>query len=148
MCQCRYSSVSRLPIGQERRCSLSIHLNSSPNHAASGPRTYYPLYVEGSVRSPSLERRSNRVDASITIADLLDRNSGTPARRDRKRPAFIVLIGNKAPAVVAEVGSITGPEGKKLTESGFQERIAEAMYRVLAGHNESKIVQSGHKAEL
>lgn len=122
---------------------LSIHVNSAPlSPAATGAELYCLNFADlpnGSAHSVKEQALEEKVDLSSEIAYTLQRELNTvyygdPARglQDPKRAPFVVLIGTVAPAVIAEVGFLTGPEGARLRQPDFQTKIAQALYRGLA----------------
>jgi N-acetylmuramoyl-L-alanine amidase len=154
----------RTRIANDRRADLflSIHVNSSPYHDASGSETYYLNFttsrvaLEVAARENAASNRSlhelqdliqkialrDKVEESREFAARLQSSlyvlsSKTVAGRNRgvKKAPFVVLIGAAMPSVLAEVGFVTNPrEGALLKRADQRQKIADALYRGLSGY--------------
>jgi N-acetylmuramoyl-L-alanine amidase len=142
---------------------LSIHANSSQLETASGVETYYLNFtsakdaLEVAARENSSSNKTvfelrdllqkiaqkdkaeesrefaTRVQAALTVAAA---RGGAPVRnRGVKRAPFVVLIGARMPSVLAEIGFVSNPRDETLLrKSEYRQRIAEALYKGLAGY--------------
>jgi N-acetylmuramoyl-L-alanine amidase len=113
-------------VGLPGRCALanaqsnavfvSIHTNSDPRGTGIGIETYY------------YTRKSARLAAAIHKQVV--RTAGTPDRRVRTRPLY-VLRKNSLPAVLVEVGFLTNAiEGPRIANSSsYRDQLAAAIVR-------------------
>jgi N-acetylmuramoyl-L-alanine amidase len=101
---------------QRNAVFVSIHTNSDPHGTGIGIETYF--YTRQSARL------ANAVQRQVV------RTAGTPDRRVRTRPLF-VLRKNRLPAILVEVGFLTNAiEGPKLYNSAsYRDLIAGAIAR-------------------
>lgn len=136
---------------------VSIHANSSRRDSAAGAETYFLSYqaTDDEARAvAALENNSMALDSGVTGATGLnlvlwdlaqsaflkessdlaetiqDRLNDTLGVRNRgiKQAPFRVLMGATMPAVLVEVAFISSPdEEKRLKDSGFKDRIADAI---------------------
>ncbi len=94
-------------------------------HADAGP----PAWRGATVYTQSLRDATGK--ASDSLADRITQQLRRiePARHDR-RADFVVLRTARIPSVLVETGYITNPaQERELTNRGFQERIAAAIFR-------------------
>jgi N-acetylmuramoyl-L-alanine amidase len=137
---------------------LSIHANSSDDHAARGVETYY-LNIKGTPDAMAVAARENAV-AQNTIHDLQDliakitqneklgesrefasdiqdslsqriqkTSRGVKNRGVRKAP-FVVLIGANMPSVLSEISFLSNPSDEQLLKKPeTRQRIAEGLYQ-------------------
>jgi len=142
---------------QQADLFLSIHANSSSSRRARGIETYYlsfatdPEALEVAARENAASQESihelpdlvkkialnEKVDESKEFAtdvqiELHDRLSKEiQQRKDRgvKKAPFMVLVGAKMPAVLAEIAFLSNPQEEKLLKTKQQrQKIAEALY--------------------
>jgi N-acetylmuramoyl-L-alanine amidase len=142
---------------------LSIHANSSAEPGARGVETYF-LNFTASPAALAVAARENAVsDRSvyelsdlvrrITLSDKIDESrefaedvqqslysglsAGNPGLKDRgvKQAPFVVLIGAHMPSILAEISFLTNPtDASELAQPAYRERLAEALYRGVAGY--------------
>jgi N-acetylmuramoyl-L-alanine amidase len=148
----------RAPMASRHKADLflSIHANASPNRSARGIETYY-LHFASDKRAEEVAARENATSAqtmqelpnivkAITLNNKLDESRdfaemvqsamvGHLADADRdladrgvKRAPFVVLIGAKMPAILAEIAFVSNrKEAALLKTSAYRQRIAEAL---------------------
>lgn len=131
---------------------LSIHANGSESPKARGIETYY-LDVASTDKASEIIAARENVDSGYSIQELekllkgiIQESKSEDSRRlagyvqqalvqatgaiDRgvKHARFVVLIGTNVPAVLIETGFVSNPtEGRKLTTSAYQHKIATAI---------------------
>lgn len=94
---------------------VSIHANASPRASINGSETYY-------LTPQSLA-------LAQTIQDELAVVLGIPSR-GVKTANFLVLRDSGIPTVLVETAFISHADGEaQLRDSGFRQRVAEAVYR-------------------
>lgn len=102
---------------------VSLHMNSAPNKKANGMEVYYA-------------RSNNKVSSigltSQTLArrmhDQLESNLSIPSR-GVKKAEFYVLRHNTVPAILVELGFISGnKDHNKITSSSYQKNAAKNIY--------------------
>jgi N-acetylmuramoyl-L-alanine amidase len=145
---------------------LSIHANSSRDHAARGIETYY-LNLKGSTEAMEVAARENataqggvhdlqdlvlkitrteKIDESKELAediqDSLSRriqktNKPVKNRGVRKAP-FVVLIGAAMPSILTEISFLSNPADEQLLKKPEQrQKVAEGLYQGVASYLES-----------
>ncbi len=145
---------------------LSIHGNSSAIASATGVETYY-LSVSSSKQALEVAARENAASTQ-SIADLenllqkialnekikesvefasrmqtaLANGTGAAGKAARNRGVrkapFIVLIGAKMPAILAEVGFISNPqEEDAMRTSEYRDKLAEAILKGIESYGQS-----------
>src|SRR6266704_147894 len=145
---------------------ISIHANSSRDHAARGIETYY-LNLKGSAEAMEVAARENataqggvhdlqdlvlkiarteKIDESKELAediqDSLSRriqktNKPVKNRGVRKAP-FVVLIGADMPSVLTEISFLSNPADEQLLKKPEQrQKVAEGLYQGVASYLES-----------
>ena len=149
----------RAEIANEQHADLflSIHANSSQAQSATGIETYY-LSVSGTKAAMEVASRENaasqksmgdlsgllqqivlndKVRESVEFAgkvqSALVANTGSPGARSRnrgvRRAPFIVLIGAKMPAILAEVGFLSNAQEEAgMRKPEYRDRMAQALY--------------------
>jgi N-acetylmuramoyl-L-alanine amidase len=148
----------RTAIANENRADLflSIHANSSPNPATSGPETYFlnfnshPAALDVAARENAGSEKSvaslrdlvqaitlnDKIAESETFARMVQASvpgragKGKANARDRgtKRAPFVVLIGASMPSALAEIGFLSNPnDASNLRNPEYRQRIAEAL---------------------
>ena len=137
---------------------ISIHANSSHDHAARGVETYYLNFatsqdaMEVAARENALSQssihelqdllnkiaRNEKIEeskefASDVQASLSKRlQQTTQAERDRgvKKAPFVVLIGANMPSILSEISFLSNPNDERLLKKGDQrQRVAEGLFR-------------------
>lgn len=131
---------------------LSIHANSSESPQANGIETYYLDVNSTDKTSEKIAARENAnsgysiQELESLLQGLLQESKSEDSRRlaeqvqqrlvqvtgaaDRgvKHARFVVLIGANVPSILIETGFVSNPtEGKKLTTSSYQHKIATAI---------------------
>jgi len=145
---------------------ISIHANSSRDHAARGIETYY-LNLKGSAEAMEVAARENataqggvhdlqdlvlkitrteKIDESKELAediqDSLSRriqktNKPVKNRGVRKAP-FVVLIGAAMPSILTEISFLSNPADEQLLKKPEQrQKVAEGLYQGMASYLES-----------
>ena len=131
---------------------LSIHANGSENSKAEGIETYYLSVANTDKAAADIAAREN-ADSGYSIQELeallkgiIQESKSEDSKRlarhiqqalvqatgavDRgvKHARFVVLIGTNVPAILIETGFVSNPaEGRKLTTSAYQHKIATAI---------------------
>ncbi len=158
---------SRPQIANSKKADLfvSVHVNSSPMKEAAGMETYY-LSFTTSRQAMDLAARENassqhsvhdlkdlvqqiamreKLDESREFAGRVQRSlspvSPAPAaakNRGVKRAPFVVLIGARMPAILAEIGFISNTkEEAMMKRPDYRQKLAEALYRGIAQYAET-----------
>jgi N-acetylmuramoyl-L-alanine amidase len=145
---------------------LSIHANSSRDHAARGIETYY-LNLKGSAEAMEVAARENassqegvhelqdlvkriarteKIDESRELAeDIQDslakrvEKSGKSIRnRGVRKAPFVVLIGADMPSILTEISFLSNPADEKLLKQPEQrQKMAEGLYQGVASYLQS-----------
>jgi len=131
---------------------LSIHANGSESPKAKGIETYYMSVTSTDKAAEDIAAREN-ADSGYSIQELevllkgiIQQSKIEDSKRlakhvqqalvqatgavDRgvKHARFVVLIGTNVPAILIETGFVSNPtEGRKLTTSAYQHKIANAI---------------------
>ncbi len=145
---------------------VSIHANSSHDHAARGIETYYlnfatsPDSMEVATRENALAQssihdlqdlikkiaRNEKIEESKELAsDIQDSLSHrlqvisqNEKNRGVKKAPFIVLIGANMPSVLSEVSFISNPADEKLLRKSDQrDRVAQGLYHGISSYLDS-----------
>lgn len=103
---------------------ISLHMNSASSSSANGTEVYYSV----SNNSKSFGGITSKAMATLFKNNLIDnlnmKNRGT------KSAAYYVLKHNTVPAVLIELGFISGnADYSKLTSSSFQKKAAKTIYK-------------------
>jgi len=145
---------------------ISIHANSSRDHAARGIETYY-LNLKGSAEAMEVAARENataqggvhelqdlvmkiarteKIDESKELAaDIQDSlakriqktNKPVKNRGVRKAP-FVVLIGADMPSILTEISFLSNPADEQMLKKPEQrQKVAEGLYQGVASYLES-----------
>lgn len=157
----------RPQIANERHADLflSIHANSSTIASVTGVETYY-LNAANSRQASEVAARENAA-SKMSIADLeqivqkitfnekLKESmefagkmqaamvtgtgaAGKARNRGVRRAPFIVLIGAKMPAILAEVGFLSNPEEEELMKTdAYRDKLAEALVKGIQAYERS-----------
>ena len=145
---------------------ISIHANSSRDHAARGIETYY-LNLKGSAEAMEVAARENataqggvhelqdlvmkiarteKIDESKELAeDIQDslakrmQKSSKPVKnRGVRKAPFVVLIGADMPSILTEISFLSNPADEKLLKNPEQrQRVAEGLYQGMVSYLES-----------
>jgi len=145
---------------------VSIHANSSPDHAARGVETYY-LNMKGSAEAMEVAARENavsqegihdledmvkkiarteKIDESKEFAedvqDSLSKRIQKTAKpvRDRgvRKAPFVVLIGADMPSILTEISFLSNPSDEQLLKKPeHRQHIAEGVYQGVASYLQS-----------
>ncbi len=158
----------RTNIANQARADLfiSIHANSSENHAARGIETYY-LNLKGSAEAMAVAARENaasqqgihdlqdlvkkiaqteKIDESREFAeDIQDslskrvQKSATKVKnRGVRKAPFVVLIGADMPSILTEISFLSNPADEQLLKKPEQrQRVAEGLYQGVASYLQS-----------
>jgi N-acetylmuramoyl-L-alanine amidase len=142
---------------------ISIHANSSHDHAARGVETYYLNFatseesMEVATRENALSQtslhdlqdiikkiaRNEKIEESKELAndiqDSLAHRLQTVSQNQRnrgvKKAPFVVLIGANMPSVLSEISFISNPSDEKLLRKGDQrQRVADGLYHGIAAY--------------
>lgn len=144
---------------------LSIHANSSPLKSVAGVETYYlaststRAAMEVAARENAAAKLSigdleelvqkitlsEKVKESIELASRVQLAmatgtgvNGRSRNRGVRKAPFIVLIGAKMPAILAEVGFISNPEDETaMTKSSYRDKLAEALCKGIEQYGRS-----------
>lgn len=156
---------------------ISIHANSSHDHAARGVETYYLNFatsaesMEVAARENALSQeslhdlqtliqkiaRNEKIEESKELAadiqDSLTHRMQLVSQNERnrgvKKAPFVVLIGANMPSVLSEISFISNPSDEKLLRRGDQrQRVADGLYRGIAEYLDSLNSLSIDKSRL
>ncbi|MGB8475052.1 MAG: N-acetylmuramoyl-L-alanine amidase [Candidatus Acidiferrum sp.] len=158
----------RTKIANEAKADLfiSIHANSSRDHAARGVETYY-LNLKGSAEAMEVAARENassdqgvhsledmvkkiaqneKVDESKEFAEDIQDSLATRMRKlsrsvkDRgvRKAPFVVLIGADMPSILTEISFLSNPSDEKLLKKPeYRQRVAEGLYQGVVDYLQS-----------
>ena len=145
---------------------ISIHANSSRDHAARGIETYY-LNLKGSAEAMEVAARENassqdgvhdlqdlvkkiarteKIDESKELAeDIQDslakriQKSSKPVKnRGVRKAPFVVLIGADMPSILTEISFLSNPADEQMLKKPEQrQKVAEGLYQGVASYLES-----------
>jgi N-acetylmuramoyl-L-alanine amidase len=145
---------------------LSIHANSSRDHAARGIETYY-LNLKGSAEAMEVAARENassqegvhelqdlvmkiarteKIDESKELAeDIQDslakrmpKTSKTVKNRGVRKAPFVVLIGADMPSILTEISFLSNPADEQMLKKPEQrQKVAEGLYQGVASYLEN-----------
>lgn len=108
----------RLIVASKPNAVISIHMNKYPNKNYYGPQTFY--------LKDSIEGKRLAKDIQGQLLDSL------PSYKKFRivEGDFTILHAADAPSVLVECGFLSNPDDeKRLQESGYQNKIAESIYR-------------------
>ena len=145
---------------------ISIHANSSRDHAARGVETYY-LNLKGSPEAMEVAARENataqggvhdledlvkkiarneKIDESKEFAEDIQGSlagrvqkagNGVKNRGVRKAP-FVVLIGADMPSILTEISFLSNPADEQLLKKPeYRQRVAEGLYQGVVSYLQS-----------
>ena len=145
---------------------ISIHANSSQDHAARGVETYY-LNLKGSAEAMEVAARENassdqgihdledmvkkiarneKIDESKefaediqdSLAKRMQKTSKTVKDRGVRKAPFVVLIGADMPSILTEISFLSNPADEKLLKQPeYRQRVAEGLYQGVASYLQS-----------
>jgi N-acetylmuramoyl-L-alanine amidase len=145
---------------------ISIHANSSQDHAARGVETYY-LNLKGSAEAMEVASRENassdqgihdledmvkkiarneKIDESKefaediqdSLAKRMQKTSKTVKDRGVRKAPFVVLIGADMPSILTEISFLSNPADEKLLKQPeYRQRVAEGLYQGVASYLQS-----------
>lgn len=107
---------------------VSLHMNSGSSSSANGTEVYYS----------SRNNKKNSAGLSSRIAakrmlSTITTDLGTQ-RRGVKQAGFVVIKHNTVPAILIELGFISGSrDSKNLKQAEYQNRAAKSIYRGISG---------------
>jgi N-acetylmuramoyl-L-alanine amidase len=144
---------------------ISIHANSSQDHAARGIETYY-LNLKGSAEAMEVAARENaaaqegvhdlqdlvkriarteKIDESREFAqDIQDslakriKSSKPMKNRGVRKAPFVVLIGADMPSILTEISFLSNPADEQLLKKPEQrQKVAEGLYQGVVSYLQS-----------
>jgi N-acetylmuramoyl-L-alanine amidase len=145
---------------------ISIHANSSQDHAARGVETYY-LNLKGTAEAMEVAARENasseqgvhdledlvkkiarneKIDESKefaediqdSLAKRMQKASKTVKNRGVRKAPFVVLIGADMPSILTEISFLSNPADEKLLKQPeYRQRVAEGLYQGVASYLQS-----------
>lgn len=145
---------------------ISIHANSSQDHAARGVETYY-LNLKGSAEAMEVAARENAssdegihdledmvkkiarnekideskefaADIQDSLAKRMQKASKTVKNRGVRKAPFVVLIGADMPSILTEISFLSNPSDEQLLKKPeYRQRVAEGLYQGVADYLQS-----------
>ncbi|MFI5059069.1 MAG: N-acetylmuramoyl-L-alanine amidase [Candidatus Acidiferrales bacterium] len=145
---------------------ISIHANSSQDHAARGIETYY-LNLKGSPEAMEVAARENassqegvhdledlvkkiarneKIDESRefaediqdSLAKRIQKSARTMRNRGVRKAPFVVLIGADMPSILTEISFLSNPSDEQLLKKPeYRQRVAEGLYQGIASYLQS-----------
>lgn len=102
---------------------ISLHMNSSTNSSANGTEVYYSVSNNSTEFGGINSQKMANLFKTQLINDLKTKNRGT------KTAAYYVLKHNTVPAILIELGFLSGnSDYSKLTNASFQQNAAKSIY--------------------
>jgi N-acetylmuramoyl-L-alanine amidase len=158
----------RTRIANESKADLfiSIHANSSHDHAARGIETYY-LNLKGSPDAMEVAARENATaqqsihdledivkkiarsekidesrefaaDIQESLAKRIQKLNKTVKDRGVRKAPFVVLVGADMPSILTEISFISNPVDERLLKNpDHRQRVAEGLYQGVASYLQS-----------
>jgi N-acetylmuramoyl-L-alanine amidase len=158
----------RTNIANQARADLfiSIHANSSQDHAARGVETYY-LNLKGSAEAMEVAARENASsdqgvhdledlvkkiarnekigeskefaeDIQDSLAKRVLKIGKTVKNRGVRKAPFVVLIGADMPSILTEISFLSNPADEQLLKKPeYRQRVAEGLYQGVASYLQS-----------
>ncbi|HET6933078.1 MAG TPA: N-acetylmuramoyl-L-alanine amidase [Candidatus Acidoferrum sp.] len=158
----------RTRIANEARADLfiSIHANSSPDHAARGIETYY-LNMKGSPEAMAVAARENAVsqqgihdleevvkkiartekidesrelaeDVQDSLSKRIQKATKPVKNRGVRKAPFVVLIGADMPSILTEISFLSNPADEQLLKKPeYRQRVAEGLYQGVSDYLQS-----------
>jgi N-acetylmuramoyl-L-alanine amidase len=145
---------------------VSIHANSSPDHAARGVETYY-LNMRGSADAMEVAARENAVsqqgihdledivkkiartekideskefaeDIQDSLSKRIQRTAKPVKNRGVRKAPFVVLIGADMPSILTEISFLSNPTDEQLLKKPeHRQRVAEGLFQGVADYLQS-----------
>jgi N-acetylmuramoyl-L-alanine amidase len=145
---------------------ISIHANSSRDHAARGIETYY-LNLKGSAEAMEVAARENataqggvhelqdlvmkiarteKIDESKEFAEdiqdslskRIQKSSRPMKNRGVRKAPFVVLIGADMPSILTEISFLSNPADEQMLKKPEQrQKVAEGLYQGMVSYLES-----------
>jgi len=145
---------------------ISIHANSSQDHAARGIETYY-LNLKGSPDAMEVAARENAVsqegihdledlvkkiarsekideskefaeDVQTSLSQRVQKTAKTVKNRGVRKAPFVVLIGADMPSILTEISFLSNPADEQLLKKPeHRQRVAEGLYQGVASYLQS-----------
>jgi N-acetylmuramoyl-L-alanine amidase len=145
---------------------ISIHANSSRNHAARGIETYY-LNMKGSAEAMEVAARENSTaeegvhdlqdlvkkiartekieeskefaeDVQDSLSKRVQKSGKSMKDRGVRKAPFVVLIGADMPSILTEISFLSNPADEKLLKQPEQrQKVAEGLYQGVASYLQS-----------
>jgi len=145
---------------------ISIHANSSRDHAARGIETYY-LNLKGSAEAMEVAARENATaqggvhelqdlvlkiaqtekideskelaeDVQDSLAKRIQKSSRPVKNRGVRKAPFVVLIGADMPSILTEISFLSNPADEQLLKKPEQrQKVAEGLYQGVVSYLES-----------
>jgi N-acetylmuramoyl-L-alanine amidase len=158
----------RTRIANESKADLfiSIHANSSHDHAARGIETYY-LNLKGSPDAMEVAARENATaqqsihdledivkkiarsekidesrefaaDIQESLAKRIQKLNKTVKDRGVRKAPFVVLVGADMPSILTEISFLSNPADERLLKNpDHRQRVAEGLYQGVANYLQS-----------
>jgi N-acetylmuramoyl-L-alanine amidase len=158
----------RTRIANESKADLfiSIHANSSHDHAARGIETYY-LNLKGSPDAMEVAARENATaqesihdledivkkiarsekidesrefaaDIQESLARRIQKLNKTVKDRGVRKAPFVVLVGADMPSILTEISFLSNPADERLLKNPeHRQRVAEGLYQGMANYLQS-----------
>ena len=102
---------------------ISLHMNSASNSSANGTEVYYSVSNNSSSFSGITSKTMANLFRSQLLEDLGTKNRGT------KTAGYYVIKNNSVPAILIELGFISGSSDfSRLTSENFQKKAAKSLY--------------------
>jgi N-acetylmuramoyl-L-alanine amidase len=158
----------RTHVANESKADLfiSIHANSSHDHAARGIETYY-LNLKGSPDAMEVAARENATaqesihdledivkkiarsekidesrefaaDIQESLAKRIQKLNKTVKDRGVRKAPFVVLVGADMPSILTEISFLSNPADEQLLKKPeHRQRVAEGLYQGVASYLQS-----------
>jgi len=158
----------RTRVANESKADLfiSIHANSSHDHAARGIETYY-LNLKGSPDAMEVAARENATaqesihdledivkkiarsekidesrefaaDIQESLAKRIQKLNKTVKDRGVRKAPFVVLVGAGMPSILTEISFLSNPADEQLLKKPeHRQRVAEGLYQGMANYLQS-----------
>jgi N-acetylmuramoyl-L-alanine amidase len=158
----------RTHVANEAKADLfiSIHANSSHDHAARGIETYY-LNLKGSPDAMEVAARENATanesihdledivkkiarsekidesrefaaDIQESLAKRIQKLNKTVKDRGVRKAPFVVLVGADMPSILTEISFLSNPADERLLKNpDHRQRVAEGLYQGVANYLQS-----------
>jgi N-acetylmuramoyl-L-alanine amidase len=145
---------------------ISIHANSSPDHAARGIETYY-LNMKGSAEAMAVAARENAVsqqgihdleevvkkiartekidesrelaeDVQDSLSKRIQKTTKPVKNRGVRKAPFVVLIGADMPSILTEISFLSNAADEQLLKKPeYRQRVAEGLYQGVSDYLQS-----------